>query len=203
MDESLVVCGLEGVRDRNESRRGATGLERSFGGDQRGEIGPVDELHDQIQEAALLAGSVDREHVRVLDAGGDPGLANEAAAELPVLRQHRDDQLERVHSVELEIAGSVDDAHPAPTHQRVDLVTGEDAAETQLARRRVERQVNRLAQALGVLARGLLREPDDLPVEERLQGLGKLVARRCLALSTSRGMSGTPRRSAASSSSRT
>ena len=51
-------------------------------GEVVGEVGPVDVLHDEEQLLALAARVVHRDQAGVVDLGGDPALAYEAAAQL-------------------------------------------------------------------------------------------------------------------------
>src|SRR5919106_377063 len=56
---------------------------------------------------------MDRDHVRVLDRGGEARFAGEAGAKAWVGREVRRDELQRSHPVEGDVAGSGDDAHAA------------------------------------------------------------------------------------------
>ena len=89
---------------------------------------PVDVAHRDVQLARDLAGVVDRDDVRVVDRGGQPGLAQEALAEALVLRELGREDLQRDRPFEREVVGAVDDPHPAPADQRLDPVAGELAA---------------------------------------------------------------------------
>jgi FHA domain len=42
------------------------------------------QAHRQVKDAVFLSGVVDRDHVRVLDRGGEPGFAFEAPAKLRI-----------------------------------------------------------------------------------------------------------------------
>ena len=51
-------------------------------GEVVGEVGALDVLHDEEQVVAVAARVVDGDQARVVDLGGDPALAHEAAAQL-------------------------------------------------------------------------------------------------------------------------
>ena len=59
------------------------------------EVGPLHVAHCNEQEALGLAGLVDRDHVRVVDRGSEPRLAQEPLAEALVLGQLGGEQLQR------------------------------------------------------------------------------------------------------------
>ena len=77
------------------------------------EVGAVDVAHRHVEVPVLLARRVDRDHVRVVDRGGDLALAPEARAELVVLGLLGRDHLQRDLALEALVERAVDDAHPA------------------------------------------------------------------------------------------
>ena len=89
------VGRVERRADLADDPRRAQRLEAPLGGDHRTQVGALDEAHHDVEQAALVAGVEDRDHVRMVDRGGDPRLAPEALAEALVARVLREDQLER------------------------------------------------------------------------------------------------------------
>jgi len=93
----------------------------------------LDELHHQVELIPFGADVVDRDHVGVLEAGGDARLALEARQDLFAIvagGHRRDDRLDGDRAVELRIDGAIDGAHRStakladdtvPTDRRGDL----------------------------------------------------------------------------------
>ena len=80
VDQVARVRGVERARDlRDEvlARAGSSGPPLV---DHGAQVRPVDPAHADEQDAVLLAGLVDRDHVGVVDRGRDPRLALEALA---------------------------------------------------------------------------------------------------------------------------
>ena len=74
---------------------------------------PLDVAHDEEDEPARLADAVDGDDVRVREAGGGARFAHEAFARLGGPRQVGGEHLDGHVAVELDVAGEVDDPHPA------------------------------------------------------------------------------------------
>ncbi len=68
----------------------------------------LDEAHGQVELAVVLAGLVDRDHVRVVERGGETRLAQEARPEALVLGELRGDQLQRHRPLQRQVGGPVD-----------------------------------------------------------------------------------------------
>ena len=83
-----------------------------------------------------LAGLVDRDHVGVVDRGGQPRLAQEPLAEALVRGQLRGQQLQRHPALQAQVLGQVDDAHAAAAEQRLDPVAGQHRADPRIHRQR-------------------------------------------------------------------
>ena len=104
--------GVERCRRRAriaDARAGSSGTGRRPTARRRSAL---DQAHRDVEPAALLAGVVDRDHVRVLDRRGEARLAPEALAEPRVRRERRRDHLQRALGGRARCAGAVDDAHP-------------------------------------------------------------------------------------------
>jgi hypothetical protein len=85
------------------------------------------------RDVVLDPGVVQRDDVRVVDLGRRPRLLQEALADLRVIEELRLDHLEGDDAVELELARSVDDAHPSASDRRLDPMAGEERAGGQQA----------------------------------------------------------------------
>ena len=115
-------------RDLGDDLHGALGLERPFAHDGGEQVGAVDEAHGDVELAVDLPRLVDRDHVRVVDRGGEHRLALEALAEPAVAREVVGDQLQRHGPGERDLGRAVDPAHAALAGDAVDLVAREDGS---------------------------------------------------------------------------
>ena len=79
----------------------------------------------------VLAGVVDRDHVRVVERGGEARLPQEAPAEPRILRHLRRDELQGDRSSQRRVERAVDDAHPAAPEDRLDAQATERRAREQ------------------------------------------------------------------------
>ena len=81
--------GVEGARDGREQRERALRLERRARREELPQVRALDEPHRDEEPFVVLAGLVDRHHVRVIEARGEPRLAQEALAEPVVVGELR------------------------------------------------------------------------------------------------------------------
>ena len=128
VDDPAGVGHVEGVRDGRqqvESRRRGEG---TAGPHDFGQVGPVQVAHREVELAVALARGVDGDDVRMLQGGEGVDLAKEALAVRGIRRQCRGDQLEGDTTPGPLLGREVDDAHPAPGEDGVEVVAGEDAA---------------------------------------------------------------------------
>jgi len=116
---------VQRLRHARERDRGARRDQRAGAVDERAQVMPVDEAHDQIGGPVALARGVDGDHVRVLDRGRGLRLLLEPGPKLLVARQFRGDQLQRDGALEAQLGRPVDHSHAALTGNLVDSVTGE------------------------------------------------------------------------------
>jgi hypothetical protein len=133
VDEPERVRGIERGGDLAARVDRTVGAQPALLAEHRSEVGAVDVLHRQVQQPVHLAGVVDRDHVRVLERGGDPRLALEALAEALRLRVLRGDDLDRGAALEVEVLGPVHDAHPAPADAGIDAVPGDDLPDARVS----------------------------------------------------------------------
>ena len=97
--------------------------ERSRLPEPYGEIAPVEELHDEIRSPRLERPDVDDPRdVLASDLHNRPGLAGEAGDGLLVFHHRREEEFDGDFGVELQVAGSDDDAHAAGAEDPLDLV---------------------------------------------------------------------------------
>ncbi len=101
-------------------------------GEVVGEVGAVDVLHDEEEVLVLAARVVHRDQAGVVDLGGDPALAHEAAAQFVGLRARHlvgAQQFHRHAPVQAPVVGRPDLAHAALADERGQLVpAGDDAS---------------------------------------------------------------------------
>jgi hypothetical protein len=135
VDEPARMGGVEGAGDGADDGHGPLGLEPAFLLEHRAEIGAFDVAHGDVEQPVCLAGVEDRHDVRVIQAGGQLRLAQEALAKARVLRQFGGQQLQRHLALEAQLLGQVDDPHSATAEQRVDAVAGQLGATLQLGTR--------------------------------------------------------------------
>ncbi len=86
----------------------------------------LDVAHDEEHEAAHLADAMNRDDVRVREAGGRAGLAHEPLTRLRCRCQVRREDLDGHVAIELHVAREVDHSHTASAELALERVfTGE------------------------------------------------------------------------------
>ncbi len=113
--------GVEAAGELAEDRDRPLRRERAVG-HHPPEVGAVDELHRHVEPPVLLTGVVDDDDRRVLDRCGEPRFAPEAGDVGLVAGQLRGEDLQGPRPVEGDVAGAIDDAHPAATDLLLDQV---------------------------------------------------------------------------------
>ena len=131
VDDAGGVGGVERFGDLAEQGDGARRRQRPLAVDRPAQVAALDQAHRHDQLAVDLARVEDRHHRRVVEAGGEAGLAQEALAEALAVGQLAGDHLQRHRPFQAEMRGPVDDAHAAPRDQRVDPVAGERSSRWQ------------------------------------------------------------------------
>jgi hypothetical protein len=97
----------------------------SLGGEQVGQGPPLDQLHDQERPAVRQpADLVDRGDARVLELGGDPGLAQEPFGSRAVGREPGVQELDRHVPGQPGVPGPVHHPHPALAHLFGEFIPG-------------------------------------------------------------------------------
>ena len=121
----MRVGVVERVGDRTENAKRPLWLELPFAEEKRSQVAPLDVAHGDVELPIDLAGVVDRDHARMVEAGGQLRLAQEPLAKALVVRQLGREQLQRRGPLQPHLLGQVDDAHPAPAEQPFDAVARE------------------------------------------------------------------------------
>jgi hypothetical protein len=129
VDQPLRVGRVERGGDLAADVERAVGAQPALAAQDAREVGALDVLHRQVQQAVLLARVVDGDDVRMLQRGGDPGLAVEALVEAGRLGQLGGDDLDRGAPAQVEVLGPVDEAHAAATDPLLDPIPRQHLAE--------------------------------------------------------------------------
>ena len=117
VDEASGVGGGEGPRDAGPDPRDLARRQRAAPPQDRREVLAVDQLHDDVRAARVLAVVVDRDDVGVAERGRRLRLLPEARREVGVAQVLGAEQLERDVATELGVGGAVDGRHPAAAQQ--------------------------------------------------------------------------------------
>ena len=125
MHQAALVRGVErGGHRRDDAQHALEGQLAAV--DDLAQVGPGDEAHREVQDAAILAAAVDGDDVRVLERCREPSLRLEPPHRVRVLRVLGRDDLQRDGPVEVLVGRAVDDAHPAAIDHAVDAIARED-----------------------------------------------------------------------------
>ena len=125
VDDAGPVRRVERVGDLLDDADGPFRWQRAVGGEQGSQVAAPDQAH--VDEHALLdhAEVVDRDDVRGVETGGDPGLAAEALADVGIVLVVGQEPLERDRALAHGVEGLVDLAHPAAPEPRPHAVRTE------------------------------------------------------------------------------
>ena len=116
---------VERAGDLAGDRDGPRRVEPALAAEQPAQVGAVDIAHGQVQQAFVLAGVIDLDHVGVVDGSRYPALALEAGAEHRVAGGVGCNDLERHRPAQGEVGRAEDEAHPALADEAVDSMSGE------------------------------------------------------------------------------
>ena len=122
------VCRIDGLGDLADKFESAFRLERTFAAKELTEVRPFHVGHCQIEKAVLLAGSDNRDDVRMVEACCQTGLAEKPLAIAVVVCQLRCENLERDPVTARRVLGEVHLARRAFADEGVDAKTDEDGA---------------------------------------------------------------------------
>ncbi len=90
---------------------------------------PVEQLHDQERQVAVMADVVERADVRMVERRGGARLALEALERRGILRELGREELDGDLAAETRVLGAVDDTHPAFADLVEDAVVGDGLAD--------------------------------------------------------------------------
>jgi hypothetical protein len=113
MYEAPGMCRIEGGRDLCHQFDRPLHVQSAFLPQRLAQVGPMHVVHRQEQESILLARVMDSDHVGVVDRRGDPHLPLKALAELLVLGERGNQELQGVDAVERDVRHAIDNAHSA------------------------------------------------------------------------------------------
>jgi hypothetical protein len=171
VDDAVLVRVMDAARhllDQREDRAKLNALLEQ----EPAERLPLDELHDEEHPTAFLARVIDRDKVRVRQAGRRLRLALEPPAHRLVRRRHLLHHLEGHRAIQIAVDRAVDDGHRALAEHRLDVEAAEarKAAESRRALAQEPRQRlgvdQSLAQENGVQSRRLAASVRLLPLDD-------------------------------------
>jgi hypothetical protein len=135
VDEPAAVRGIERGRDLRDDAGRALRVERAAVGEHGAQVLAVDEPHHLEEDAVLLPGPVDRNHVRVVERSRGARLGDEAAAERGVVGVGRGDHLHGHGPLEVDVDRPIDDAHASAPGDALDPLAGDHASDEALVHR--------------------------------------------------------------------
>ena len=97
------------------------------------QVRALDVAHRDVEAAVGIAGLVDRNHIRVIERGGELGLGQEPLAEALVLGQGGREQLQGDVALQAQVLGQVDDAHSSAPEDGFDPIVDDQGAARKLA----------------------------------------------------------------------
>ena len=148
MHQPQSVTRVERIGHRADDRDRTPWLEPPLLGEQRPQVGALDVAHGQVEEPVRLAGVVDVDDVRVVEAGRQLRLAQEPLPETLVPGQLGRQQLQRHPALQPQLLGQVHDPHPPTADHRLDPVAGHVGTRAEIGAREadLEREDDRLVE---------------------------------------------------------
>ena len=126
MNNALVVRRRETHRGLVDDLRGLLGLEFAFAFEHRAERFAVDEFHDEIRLAVVVADEIDLDDVRIVERGHAACFAQETLLHALIVRERIGKHLDRDVAIERRFVAFVDHAHATAAE------LGDDVVMTQL-----------------------------------------------------------------------
>ena len=181
-----AACAAARASASWSARSIASRTDQSGVGKQLPQGAAAHELHRDVRELALFADSVDRDDVRVVEGGGEPGFLLEPPQIGGPAGGRARKHLERDLAAKREVPCAIDLAHPARALERQDLVPV-DVAFSEVQRRFL-REVPRLLLERRPLQEcagsfGVGQQRPHLPQERLVPAAGLLEIRLALAIS--------------------
>ena len=131
VDVSGAVDRVQRLAELCRDTGGVGGAQRLRSAYCRLEIVAGHVAHDEVRLAVGNADVMDGHHVGMLHRSGGARLRQEALAALRIVSERRRDHLDGDVAVEIELAGTVNDSHAAPTDDRLDATLSEKRARNQ------------------------------------------------------------------------
>ena len=130
MDEARSMRVRQCPRDLAQHARRLAGQQRATRADALAKGGALHERHGDEDESAALSHGVDRDDVRMCEAGGGLRLAQEGIAQIGARGERGGEDLDGDGAREPHLAGEIDGAHPAAAQFAVERVlAGESGLE--------------------------------------------------------------------------
>ena len=123
--QPLTVRGIQRPRGLAQQEQRGLRLQAAPLLDHLPQVSPGHVPHRDIQQLILGAHVVDRDHVRVVQRRGDPGLLQEPGPEHVIGSQLRRQHLQRDDTAQPQVLRLVDHAHPAAAEHRARPVARE------------------------------------------------------------------------------
>ena len=123
--ETARVCGVERRCDLSDQRDRPRRLEAPVAAEHRAQIAPVDEAHRDVDVPVGLAGGIDRDHVRMVDARGQLRFAQDAVARGLVVHEPGREHLQCDGTCQVAVDGAEDLAHATAPDQALERVPGD------------------------------------------------------------------------------
>ena len=132
--QPALVGGIERGGHLVEQSQRPSGPQASLLGQHALEIAALHVAHGDVEHPVDLTRLEDRDHVGVIERGGQLRLPEEALPEALVPGQIGGQQLQRHPALQAQILGQIDVAHPTPPEQRLDPVARKLRADTRINR---------------------------------------------------------------------
>ena len=132
VDESSCVRGVERRGDLGGERDRPRRLEAPVAPQHGAEVAALDQPHGDVDVPVRLAGRIDRDHVGMVDAGGQLRLAQDALARGLVVHESRREHLERHGARQVLVDRAKHLPHAPPPEQALEGVTGDLVARAEV-----------------------------------------------------------------------
>ena len=125
VDEPLRMSSVERTRDLRDDLERPGGSQRAFTSKHRAQVCALDVAHREVEACVSFARVVHRDDVRMIEARGNPRLAEKALAESLVVGVTRSEDLEGNVPVEAAVVRAVHLSHAAAADQLLDPVAAD------------------------------------------------------------------------------
>ena len=125
MHETARVRGIESGGHLSDQGDRTCGLKATVAPERGAQVTALDQAHRDVDVPVRLAGRVDRNHVRVIEARGQLRLAQDAIARCLVVNEPGREHLQRDGARQVAVDRAEDLAHPTAPDQALEGVPGE------------------------------------------------------------------------------